>query len=119
MKEQDYNKDGDKPSPDDWAEFMDQDEDFIEELNRVVTNDGINDTKEEYTTETGDDTYLRMEVALPRYEDGPQFAKVTKRIRDTNGLPIGTANDNPPYSTQECMRLSIWTVTKQQCRPIT
>ena len=36
-----------------------------------------------------------MELALPRDGEGPEFAKVTKRLRDKDGLPIGTANDNP------------------------
>ena len=42
-----------------------------------------------------EDTYLNLELALPRYGEGPEFAKVTKRLRDANGIPIGTANDNP------------------------
>ena len=41
-----------------------------------------------------------MEVALPRDNEGPTFAKVTKRLRDANGLPIGTANDNPILDTR-------------------
>ena len=41
-----------------------------------------------------------MEVALPCDDDGPTFAKVTKRLRDANGLPIGTAHDNPILDTR-------------------
>jgi len=33
--------------------------------------------------------------ALPRDDEGPELARVVKRLRDKNGLPIGTANDNP------------------------
>ena len=36
-----------------------------------------------------------MELALPRDGDGPEFARVTKRLRDANELPIGRAHDNP------------------------
>ena len=36
-----------------------------------------------------------MKIALPRDSEGPEFGKVVKRLRDANGLPIGTANDNP------------------------
>ena len=39
-----------------------------------------------------DDTYLNMELALPRDSDGPEFARVTKRLR--------TANDNPILDTR-------------------
>ena len=42
-----------------------------------------------------------MEVALPR---GPaqeaQFATVTKRLKDQDGLPCGVANPNPLLDTQ-------------------
>ena len=41
-----------------------------------------------------------MEVALPRDTDGPEFAKVTKRLRDANGIPIGTSSDNPILDTR-------------------
>ena len=36
-----------------------------------------------------------MELALPRDDERPEFARVTKRLRDKNGIPIGTSNDNP------------------------
>ena len=35
-----------------------------------------------------------MELALPKGDD-PQLAKVTKRLRDANGIPVCMANDNP------------------------
>ena len=41
-----------------------------------------------------------MELALPRDDEGPEFARVTKRLRDANGLPIGTSNDNPLMDTR-------------------
>ena len=39
-------------------------------------------------------------MALPRDSKGPEFARVTKRLRDANGLPIGTANENPIFDTR-------------------
>ena len=41
-----------------------------------------------------------MEIALPRDNNGPTFAKVTKRLRDANGTPISMANDNPILDTR-------------------
>ena len=38
---------------------------------------------------------LQSELAFDRGDDGPSFAKVTKRLRDAQVPPIGTANDNP------------------------
>ena len=37
---------------------------------------------------------------MPRDGDGPEFARVTKRMKDTHGLPIGTANSNPILDTR-------------------
>ena len=36
-----------------------------------------------------------MELALPRAGGEVEFGRVVKRLRDKDGLPIGTANDNP------------------------
>ena len=37
-----------------------------------------------------------MELAVPRGDNpNPQYAKATKRLRDTDGITIGTANKNP------------------------
>ena len=36
-----------------------------------------------------------MEIALTRGDGSePEFARVKKRLRDANGLPIGTSNEN-------------------------
>ena len=48
-----------------------------------------------FTPDSYDDTYLNMELALPREGGEVQFGRVVKRLRDRDGLPIGTANDNP------------------------
>ena len=47
-----------------------------------------------------DDTYMNIEVALPRDTERPEFARVTKRLKDENGLPIVTANENPILDTR-------------------
>ena len=52
-----------------------------------------------FTPEIMDYTYMNMEVALPQDTEGPDFARVTKRLKDINGLPIGTANENPILDT--------------------
>ena len=46
-----------------------------------------------------DDTYLNMELEIPRDGDGPDFSKVTKRLKEKDGLTIGRSNNNPiPYT---------------------
>ena len=74
---------------------MNHDSDFQEELDRIFSSEDIPEADETFTPDTYDDTYLRMELALPRNGDQPEFARVTKRLKDANGLPIGTANQNP------------------------
>ena len=46
------------------------------------------DEDENFTPDAFDDTYLNMEIALPRGGGDPedvQFAKVTKQLRDAEG----------------------------------
>ena len=85
---------GDKPNPEDWADLMEEDEDFREEF-QLMYNDDTLPEADDYTPEVLEDTYLNMEIALPRDGEGPEFARVTKRLRDADGIPIGTAHDNP------------------------
>ena len=47
-----------------------------------------------------DDTYMNMEVALPRDTEVTDFARVTKRLKDANVLPIGTSNENTILDTR-------------------
>ena len=47
-----------------------------------------------FTPDVFDNTYLNMELAIPRDGDGPDFSKVTKRLRDKDGLTIGRFHNN-------------------------
>lgn len=86
---------GSKTTPADWADLPDFDQEFVNEYEAVISNEEIPEADVEYTPEVLDDTYLNMELALPRDGPEPQFARVTKRLRDTEGRPIGRAHDNP------------------------
>ena len=85
--------------PDDWNNPRCNDE-FVEEYGRTINDPALKEADEEFTPDAYDDTYLRMELALPR--DGAEilFGRVVKRLRDKDGLPIGTANDNPILDTR-------------------
>ena len=87
---------GRKAQPFDWSDHpFDDDLDFINEF-QVVSNKEKKEADEEFKPDTVDDRYLNMELALPKGDDlNPQLAKVMKRLRDANGIPIGMANDNP------------------------
>ena len=88
---------GGKSQPYDWSDHpFDEDIDFVEEFHSVVSNSKIKEADEEFTPDTYDDRYLNMELAVPRGDNpNPQYAKVTKRLRDADGIPIGTVNENP------------------------
>ena len=52
-----------------------------------------------FTPGVFDDTYLIMDLVIPRDGDGPDFAKVTKGLREKDGLPIGRSHNNPILDT--------------------
>ena len=90
-----------KVNPADWG--MDDfkfDPEFQEEFERVVNDKELPEADATFTPDVFDDTYVNMELALPRSGGEVEFARVTKRLRDKDGLPIGTAHDNPILDTR-------------------
>ena len=41
-----------------------------------------------------------MDIEFQRDNEGTKFAKVTERLQDKNGIPIGTQHDNPILDTR-------------------
>ena len=75
--------------------------DFLDEFHNVVSNPEVPEADQQFTPDVFNNQYLNMELALPHGDEAtPQYAKVTKRLRDANGIPIGTADDNPILDTQ-------------------
>ncbi len=68
---------------------------FVQEFGRTVNDSAIREADQDFTPDSFDDTYLNMELALPREGREVQFGRVVNRLRDKDGLPIGTASDNP------------------------
>ena len=61
----------------------------------MISNNEIKEADEEFTPDIFDDQYLNMELAVPWGDNpNPQYAKVMKRLRDANGIPIGVVNEN-------------------------
>ena len=73
--------------------------DFNKEFNKIYNDQNISEAGD-FSPEVSEDTYLNMELAIPRDSDGTEFAKVAKRLRDADCLPIGKANDNPLLDTR-------------------
>ena len=100
----DYNhvlNDGSKSEPYDWSTHpFDDDPDFQEEFDNAVNNPEVKDADELFTPDTYDQ-YLQMELALPQGDSlEPRLARVTKQLKDSNGIPIGTADQNPLLDTR-------------------
>ena len=85
---------GGNTKPGDWYEDLNHDPEFQEEFQKVWGEKEVKEADETFTPEVFDDTYLNMELTLP-HKESQTWAKVTKRLRDADGLPIGTANENP------------------------
>ena len=100
----DYNhvlNDGSKSEPYDWSTHpFDDDPDFQEEFDNAVNNPEVKEADELFTPDTYDQ-YLQMELALPQGDSlEPRLARVTKRLKDSKGIPIGTADQNPLLDTR-------------------
>jgi hypothetical protein len=75
---------------------------FVEEHENAINDNTIQEADDGFTPDSYEDMYLGMELALPHSSGGePQFAKVTKWLKDADSLPIGTAHDNPILDTQQ------------------
>ena len=70
----------------------------IVSFRKIISDKDLPEADDRFTLDLYDG-YLQMELAFDRGDDGPSFDKVTERLRDAQGLPIGTANDNPILST--------------------
>ena len=89
----------------DWDDHTeDNHTEFAAQFNGVISNSSIPEVDETFTPDTFHDTYLNKEVALTRGVNencDVQFGKVTKRLCDAEGRPIGTANENPLIDRSE------------------
>ena len=47
-----------------------------------------------------EDTYVDTDIEMPRDGEFPEFSKVTKLLRDANGLSIGRQHYNPILDTR-------------------
>jgi hypothetical protein len=69
-----------------------------------ISDKTVPEEDEVFTPDVFGDPYLNKEVALMRGAGDVSdihFGKVTKRLRDAEGRPIGMACDNPLLDTRE------------------
>ena len=92
---------GGQTQPYNWTDHpFEEDPDFTEEFHEVISNNELKETDETFTPDVYD-MYLNMELAIPQ-EDSlePRLARVTKQLKDANGLPIRLANETPIQDTR-------------------
>ena len=91
LDERDYV--GNNTSIEGWSDRKDEDEDFREDFQQVYNDRNVPEANEA-TPEVLDNIYLNMEVALSIGGKDPEYARVTKRLRDANKIQLG-----PPTTT--------------------
>ena len=110
FNEEIFETEGAKPNPQSWADIIGDDPDFAEEFQIIINDKDVPEADDNYDPDIYEDTYANLELAIDRGEDGPAFARVTKRLKGVEGRQIGVANDNK-IPIHRCMRSSIPMVT--------
>ena len=64
----------------------------------MTRNDNIPEADDIFDPEEFDN-YVNMELALDRNDDGSEFVRVNKILKDKDGRPIGIAAKNPMQVT--------------------
>ena len=85
-----------------WEDFLEEDEEFAEEFQQLCDNEGVPEADDNFDPNSCNH-HLKMESAVDTAgHKVPQFAKVTKRLKDHCGNPMGTAHSNPILDTRMC-----------------
>ena len=91
--------------PDNWDDPLFNIE-LVEEFGHSINDPMLREADQEFTPDDYDydydDTYLNMELALPRNGAEVQFGRCLKQLRGKDGIPIRTAHDNPILDTRMC-----------------
>ena len=74
-------------------------QDIHEEFSRVITNEDIPESDDIFDPEEFDN-YVKMELALDRNEDVPEFSRFNKRLREKYGRLIRISAENPILDTR-------------------
>ena len=87
-----------KPNIEIWEDLAVNDKIFHEEFARVIANEDIPEADDIFDLEEFYNC-VNMELSLDRHDDGPEFARVNKRLKYKYGRPIVIAADNPIIDT--------------------
>ena len=87
------------PNLDEWSDLLEDDPDFADEFNLIYNNLDVPEADEEFDPDSYD-AYLSMEVNVNSGDVHPTKGRVTKRLKDNRGNPIGKAHNNPHLDTR-------------------
>ncbi len=77
------------------------DSDFQDKINQIMDDpNSVPKADKDFTRDVFDDNHFNVKLAIPKDGDGPERTRVTRRVRNKDGLPIGTAIDNPIFGTR-------------------
>ena len=88
-----------KPNPKDWADLIEEDQDFADEFNRLYDNTDVPEEDDVFDPDSYD-TFLGMELSVGRGDVHPMKARVTKRLKDHRGNPIGQSHEHIKLDTR-------------------
>ena len=88
-----------KPNIELWEYFTGDDEIFYEEFARVITNEDIPEADDIFDPKEFDN-YVNTKLAMVRHDNGPEFSRVNKTIKDKDDRPIRIESDNPILNTR-------------------
>ena len=88
-----------KPNLEDWSDLVEYDQDFADEFNRIYDNTDVPEADDKFDPDSFD-SFLGMELSVDRGDVHPMHARVTKRLKDHRGNPIGTAHEKIKLDTR-------------------
>ena len=73
---------GEIPQLEDWEQLLEDNKDFSAEFNRLYDNSDVSEADDTFDPDSFD-SYLNMELNVDQGgREHPQFARVTKRLKD-------------------------------------
>ena len=89
-----------KVDPEEWSSIFKEDPEFLEEFQKPIDNADVKEAEEEFDPDSFDGYLdMKLQVTQPGRTEN-SFARVTKRMRDHEGKPIGVSNPNPLLDTR-------------------
>ena len=81
-----------KPDLEEWSDLLESDPDFAEEFNCIYDNSDVKEADDDFNPDTFYN-FIGMCISVDRGDVHPTYARVTKRLKDHCGNPIGKKHE--------------------------